>query len=57
MGLIYRYHIIVVTKEYIREKMDASDTILDEITRKQLTWYILEYIREKWTREIQYWMR
>ena len=25
--------------EYIREKMDVSDTILDEITRKQLSWY------------------
>jgi hypothetical protein len=24
------------TNEYIREKMDAPDTILDEITRKQL---------------------
>jgi hypothetical protein len=23
----------------IREKMDAPDTILDEITRKQLIWY------------------
>ena len=27
------------TKEYIGEKMDAPDTILDEITRKQLIWY------------------
>jgi len=27
------------TNEYIREKMDAPDTILDEITRKQLIWY------------------
>jgi hypothetical protein len=27
------------TKEYIREKMDAPDIILDEITRKQLIWY------------------
>ena len=27
------------TKEYIREKMDAPDTILDEITLKQLIWY------------------
>jgi hypothetical protein len=27
------------TNEYIREKMDASDTILDEITGKQLIWY------------------
>ena len=27
------------TKEYIREKMDAPDTILDEITQKQLIWY------------------
>ena len=26
------------TNEYIREKMDAPDTILDEITRKQLIW-------------------
>jgi hypothetical protein len=25
--------------EYIREKMDAPDAILDEITRKQLIWY------------------
>jgi hypothetical protein len=25
--------------EYIREKMDAPDTISDEITRKQLIWY------------------
>jgi ribonuclease HII len=27
------------TNEYIREKMDAPDTVLDEITRKQLIWY------------------
>jgi hypothetical protein len=27
------------TNKYIREKMDAPDTILDEITRKQLIWY------------------
>ena len=27
------------TKEYIREKMDVPDTILDKITRKQLIWY------------------
>ena len=27
------------TNEYIREKMDAPDTIFDEITRKQLIWY------------------
>jgi hypothetical protein len=27
------------TNEYIREKMDAPDTILVEITRKQLIWY------------------
>jgi hypothetical protein len=27
------------TNEYIREKMDAPDTIMDEITRKQLIWY------------------
>ena len=27
------------TNEYIREKMDAPDTILIEITRKQLIWY------------------
>ena len=27
------------TNEYIRGKMDAQDTILDEITRKQLIWY------------------
>jgi hypothetical protein len=27
------------TNEYIREKMDAPDIILDEITRKQLIWY------------------
>ena len=27
------------TNEYIREKMDAPDTILNEITRKQLIWY------------------
>jgi hypothetical protein len=26
------------TNEYVREKMDAPDTILDEITRKQLIW-------------------
>ena len=26
------------TNEYIREKMDVPDTILDEITRKQLIW-------------------
>jgi hypothetical protein len=29
----------IKTKEYIGEKMDAPDTILDEITRKQLIWY------------------
>ena len=27
------------TNEHIRGKMDAQDTILDEITRKQLIWY------------------
>jgi hypothetical protein len=27
------------TNKYIREKMDAHDTILDDITRKQLIWY------------------
>ena len=27
------------TNEYIREEMDAPDTILDETTRKQLIWY------------------
>jgi hypothetical protein len=27
------------TNDCIREKMEAPDTILDEITRKQLTWY------------------
>jgi hypothetical protein len=27
------------TNEYIRKKMDAPDTVLDEITRKQLIWY------------------
>jgi hypothetical protein len=27
------------TKEYIREKMAAQDTILDDINRKQLIWY------------------
>ena len=27
------------TNEYIRGKLDAQDTILDEITRKQLIWY------------------
>jgi len=27
------------TNEYIREKMNAQDTILDEITQKQLIWY------------------
>jgi hypothetical protein len=27
------------TNKYIREKMDTPDTILDEITRKQLIWY------------------
>ena len=26
------------TNEYIREKMDAEDVILDDITRKQLIW-------------------
>ena len=25
--------------EYIREKVDAQDTILDDITRKQLIWF------------------
>jgi hypothetical protein len=27
------------TNEYIRGKMDGQDTILDEITQKQLIWY------------------
>jgi hypothetical protein len=27
------------TNEYIREKIDAQDMILDDITRKQLIWY------------------
>jgi hypothetical protein len=27
------------TNEYIREKMEAPDAILDELTRKQLIWY------------------
>jgi len=27
------------TNEYIRGKMDAQDMIVDDITRKQLTWY------------------
>jgi len=27
------------TNEYIREKINAQDTILDEITRKKLIWY------------------
>jgi hypothetical protein len=27
------------TNEYTREKMKAPDTVLDEITRKQLIWY------------------
>jgi hypothetical protein len=27
------------TNEYIRGKMDAQDTILDDIARKQLIWY------------------
>ena len=27
------------TNEYTTEKMEAPDTILDEITRKQLIWY------------------
>jgi phosphate starvation-inducible protein PhoH len=27
------------TNECIRGKMDAQDTILDDITRKQLIWY------------------
>ena len=27
------------TKECIREKLNSQDTILDEITRKQLIWY------------------
>jgi hypothetical protein len=27
------------TNEYIRERIDAPDTMLDEITRKQLIWY------------------
>ena len=26
------------TNEYVREKMNKQDTILDEITRKQLIW-------------------
>ena len=29
----------IKTNEYIREEMNAQDTILDEITRKQLIWY------------------
>ena len=28
------------TNEYIRKKMNEQDTILDEITRKQLIWYV-----------------
>ena len=27
------------TNEYIREKIDVPDTVLDEITRRQLIWY------------------
>ena len=27
------------TNEYIRRKMDSQDTVLDDITRKQLIWY------------------
>ena len=27
------------TNEYIREKMDAQDTVLEDMTRKQLIWY------------------
>jgi ribonuclease HII len=27
------------TNEYIRDKMDTQDTILDDINRKQLIWY------------------
>jgi hypothetical protein len=27
------------TNEYIREKMDTQDMILDDIPRKQLIWY------------------
>ena len=27
------------TNEYVRKKMDAPDTLLNEITRKQLIWY------------------
>jgi hypothetical protein len=27
------------TTEYIRGKMDSQDTMLDDITRKQLIWY------------------
>jgi ribonuclease HII len=27
------------TNEYIREKMEAPDTVLDEITRKKVIWY------------------
>jgi hypothetical protein len=27
------------TNEYIRRKMDAPDTIMDEVTRKQFIWY------------------
>ena len=27
------------TNEYIREKTDAQDTVLDDTTRKQLIWY------------------
>jgi len=28
------------TNDYIRGKMDAQDMILDDITRKQLIWYV-----------------
>jgi hypothetical protein len=35
------------TNEYIREKMDAQDMILDDITRKQLIWY--GHVEREWT--------
>jgi hypothetical protein len=28
------------TNDYIRGKMDVQDMILDDITRKQLIWYV-----------------
>jgi hypothetical protein len=28
------------TNEYMRVKMDSEDTILNDITRKQLIWYV-----------------